>query len=204
MDRRERDFRLGADLDRPLRAQRAQLIVAVVLGAALVLIPVLLLGRARTIGAPIVPGPESSANANADFVDPGVLVEEDAGGPTVVISDARMLSCHDPGPKKTAPEQCDKPDALDAALKSAIKDGASCATAGGGTIVYALDLTIARKKGAIVTTPKEGRTMKNARVVQKCAEHVKDKLDQTSLDGAKHEHARYRLSIIATYPGAVL
>ena len=60
-----------------------------------------------------------------------------------------------------------------------------------------------KRKALNVATPKEGRTMKNAKVIAACQSAVKSKLQSLSLDPIQHAHARYKIAITATYPGAV-
>ena len=52
-------------------------------------------------------------------------------------------------------------------------------------------------------TPKEGRTMKNTKVVSACQSAVKGKLQAVSLDAIQHAHARYKIAVTASYPGTV-
>src|SRR5262249_2596130 len=129
---------------------------------------------------------------------PGVLDEK------LVIGEAKTLSCHDPGPKKTAPEQCDHVADLEKAFAKAIEENSSCVTkdVGGGTIIYIADLTF-KKKTVTVATPKEGRTLKSPKAATSCEKAVRNRLANLPFDTIKHEHARYRVSITATYPGPV-
>ena len=74
--------------------------------------------------------------------------------------------------------------------------------AGGGTIEYVAEMSFKRKSLAIAT-PKETRSFKNQKVVAACAAAVKAKLGAQSFDGIVHQHARYKVAITASYPGAV-
>jgi hypothetical protein len=190
-------IRIGVDDEKPARVQY---IVAGVLAVSLVVIPLALLNRSRTVGKPIAASPSASAADSSDLVLGG---PEDAGASEVQLSAIKFVSCHDPGTKKTPPDQCDKPDGLEAAFKDAVKDAQSCVPDGtGGAIAYVADIGFTRKKGAIVVSaPKDGRTLKSGKVAQKCAELVREKLEQEPLDAVKHEHARYKLSLVATYAG---
>ncbi|MDF2694480.1 MAG: hypothetical protein K0S65_2863, partial [Labilithrix sp.] len=67
---------------------------------------------------------------------------------------------------------------------------------------YVADVAF-KKKSVAVQTPKEGRTLKNPKVAGACEKAVKAKLAGLAFDAIKHEHARYRISITATYPGSV-
>jgi hypothetical protein len=122
----------------------------------------------------------------------------------LVIGEPKNLSCHDPGPKKTAPEQCDHVVELEKAFAKAIEDNLSCVSkdAGGGTIIFVADVTF-KKKLVSVATPKEGRTLKSLKAAAACEKAVRTRLAVLPFDTMKHEHARSRVSITATYPGPV-
>jgi hypothetical protein len=188
---------LDAQVDRPARLQ---MIVALILGLVLVAIPLYLWRRPRA----------ESISVNAGAIDAGALPAVTAASPStgpeekLVIGDAKILSCHDPGPKKTPPEQCDHVVELEKGFAKAIEESASCVPreAGGGAIIYVADVGF-KKKSVAITTPKEGRTLKNAKVAGACEKAVKSKLSSLPFESMKHEHARYRVSITATYPGSV-
>jgi hypothetical protein len=190
-------IRIGLDDEKPAHAQY---IVAAVLAVSLLVIPIALLNRSRTIGKPIAPSPSASAPDPADLV---VAAPEEPTAPEVQISAFKFTSCHDSGAKRTAPEQCDRPDALESSVRAAVKDAQSCVPDNtGGAIAYAFDVGFTKKKGSVVVSaPKDGRTLKSGKVAQKCADLVREKLEQQPLEQIKHEHARYKLSLIATYPG---
>lgn len=188
---------LDAQVDRPARLQ---MIVALILGLVLVAIPLYLWRRPRAESIAVSTG---GADAGALPVLPGApstSTEE-----KLVISEAKILSCHDPGPKRTLPEQCDHVVELEKAFAKAIEENAACVgrDAGGGSIIYLADVGWSKKKSIELTTPKEGRTLKNAKVVAGCAKAIKGRLSTLPLESMKHDHARYRVSITATYPGPV-
>jgi hypothetical protein len=176
------------------------MIVALILGLVLVAIPLYLWRRPRA----------ESIAVNTSAADAGALPAVTAAttaGPEekLVIGDPKILSCHDPGPRKTAPEQCDHVTELEKAFAKAIEENASCVPrdAGGGTIIYVADVGFAKKRSVAVSTPKEGRTLKNPKVAGTCEKAIKGRLSSLPLESIKHEHARYRVSITATYPGSV-
>jgi hypothetical protein len=186
---------LDSQVDRPARLQ---MIVALILGLVLVAIPLYLWRRPR---AESIAAATSSTDAGALAVTGATTGATDE---KLTIGEAKTLSCHDPGPKKTAPEQCDRVAELEKALAKAIEENAACVPkeAGGGTIIYVADVTF-KKKSTLVTTPTEGRTLKSVKVAAACAKVVKAKIAGLSFDTVKHEHARYRVSMTATYPGPV-
>jgi hypothetical protein len=188
---------LDAQVDRPARLQ---MIVALFLGLVLVAIPLYLWRRPRAEAVVVTTG----------AVDGGALpavtgAATSAADDRLVIGELKMVSCHDPGPRRTPTEQCDHVVELERAFGKAIEESASCVPrdAGGGTIIYVADVTFKKRGGIVVTTPKEGRTLKSAKVAGACERAVKNRLAAAALDAAKHEHARYKVSITATYPGTV-
>ena len=188
---------LDAQVDRPARLQ---MIVALILGLVLVAIPLYLWRRPRA----------ESISVNTGITDAGALPAVTAATATgsteekLAIGDARILACNDPGAKKTSPDQCDHVVELEKAIAKAIDDSVSCVPrdVGGGTLIFVADVGF-KKKSVAISTPKEGRTLKNPKVASACEKAVKNKLGSIPLDPMKHEHARYRLSITATYPGSV-
>ncbi|MDB4944507.1 MAG: hypothetical protein JWP97_4041 [Labilithrix sp.] len=180
------------------RPARLQMIVALVLGVVLVAIPLYLWRRPRA-DTLAVPGPPDAGLA----VEAGAAVTEESGDKPAV-GEVRVLACQDPGPKKTAPGECDRLPDVEKALTKAIEDTAACVTkeAGGGTIVYVADVSF-KRKAINVATPKDGRTLKNARAVGVCQAAVKSRLSAMPLDTVTHAHARYRIAVTATYPGTV-
>jgi hypothetical protein len=183
------------------RPARLQMIVALILGLVLVAIPLYLWRRPRaeSIAA------SGAADAGVDPAGsgaPAATAPVDDGKPT--LGEAKSILCQDPGPKKTAPEQCDHVVDIEKALAKAIEESASCVPrdAGGGTIQYVADVSF-KRKALNVATPKETRTMKNTKVITACQAAVKARLGTLSLDPIAHAHARYKIAITASYPGTV-
>jgi hypothetical protein len=147
--------------------------------------------------------PPASAMAVEDARAPEALL--DAGGPSPVkVSEARILACHDKGPKKTPAEQCDHVAAVEQALERAISQTASCGSSSvvGGTIEYVADVSFLRRKIKI-SLPRSGRSLHDAKAVGACGVAVREAMDSLSLDSADHEHARYKISVTATYRGKI-
>lgn len=183
------------------RPARLQMIVALILGLVLVAIPLYLWRRPRAESI-------AASGANDAGVDPASTgaappaPAPDESKPT--LGEVKSLLCQDPGPKKTTPEQCDHVAEVEKAFARAIEESASCVPkdAGGGTIQYVADVSF-KRKALNVAAPKDGRTMKNAKVVAACQSAVKGKLQALGLDAIQHAHARYKIAITASYAGAV-
>jgi hypothetical protein len=185
-EKRPRD---GVAYDRPARLQ---MIVALVLGLVLVAIPLYLWRRPR-VESPVV---VSDADGGPALAAPAPPAEDAGGG--ITLADPKVLECHDPGPGSTPPERCDHLVDFEKAFAKAIQDAASCTTSP-GTVPYVADVSFARKKQPIhLTINKDGRTLK-AKSAPNCTAAVKKNLANASLDGMKHEHARYKIEIVATY-----
>ena len=189
---------LDVAADRPARLQ---MIVALLLGLVLVAIPLYLWRRPRAESIAASGTNDAGIDPNAAAAVPVTTTDGDAK-PT--LGEAKSILCQDPGPKKTAPEQCDHVVEVEKALAKAIEESASCApkSEGGGTIQYVADVSF-KRKAIGVATPKDSRTMKSAKVVSACQSAVRSKLQALSLDNVNHVHARYKIAVTASYPGAV-
>lgn len=180
------------------------MIIALILGLVLVAIPLYLWRRPRAEAIPVSTSTSSAAVGDAGSAG-AVMTTSVAAVPELpklaVVGDARVLSCHDAGPKKTHPENCDHLSEIEAALGKAIEETASCVPkeATGGTVQYVAEVNF-KKKSIALFTPRDGRTLRNAKVVASCQAAVKAKVQAVSLEGVKHEHQRYRVAITATYP----
>lgn len=185
---------IDAQADRPARIQ---MIVALFLGLVLVAIPLYLWRRPRAESIPVVVGASDTGVTGIPTAAAAVPEEK------LILGEPKTLSCHDPGPKKTPPEQCDHVLELEKALARAIEESSSCVPkdAGGGTMIYVADVQF-KKKAVLVSTPKEGRTLRSSKVAGVCERAVKGALSALPYDSLKHDHARYRISVTATYPGA--
>ncbi len=185
----------------PERPARVQMIVALLLVLVLVAIPLYLWRRPRAES--IASGGASAAPAET-VSSPPPVTSTSPGEEKVTVGDVRIISCHDPGSRKTPREQCDHVAAVEQALTKAVEESASCVPkeAGGGTIQYVVDVSF-KRKGATVTTPRDGRNLRNAKAVSACHSAVKARLSALALDGVAHQHQRYKLEVTATYPGPV-
>jgi hypothetical protein len=183
------------------RPARLQMIVALLLGLVLVAIPLYLWRRPRAESIAATGSADAGTDPNAAAAAPATAPADDA---KLTLGEPKSVLCQDPGPKKTSPEQCDHVVEVEKAFAKAIEESASCVPkdAGGGTIQYVADVSF-KKKALNVAVPKDGRTMKNAKVVSACHAAVKSKLQALSLDPIAHTHARYKIAITASYPGTV-
>jgi hypothetical protein len=93
---------------------------------------------------------------------------------------------------------------VELALEHAISQTASCSSTStaGGTIEYVADVSFLRRKVKI-SLPRSGRSLRDRKVVGACAIAVREAMDAVPLDGADHEHSRYKISVTATYRGKI-
>jgi hypothetical protein len=184
------------------RPARTQLVAAAALGLVLLTTGLVLWRRPHGAAeGASSDAPEGSATGLAPE-DAGLQAGLDAGripGP-VLLSEARVVACHDRGPKKTLPDDCDRLVGLEQTLSRAIEQAASCVPqeVPSATIEYVADVSFPRHTLRI-SLPRAARSVHDLKVVGACAAAVREGVPASSLDGVGHEHARYRISITATY-----
>lgn len=130
--------------------------------------------------------------------DAAAIPRERAEPGGVTVEGPVFVACGD-STTKPPKEPCDRLPSIEKALLQAIEDTKSCAVGNdGGSIVYLFDLHFKRTRVALAT-PKEGRTMRDSKVVSACMSAIKAKLAPLSIEAAPHVHLRYRLSFTANY-----
>jgi hypothetical protein len=134
-----------------------------------------------------------------DAGSPIVAVDAGSSSP-VALSDARVVACHDRGPKKTPADQCDHVASIEKALANAVEESAACVpdSASGGTIEYVADVSFSRRKVSVIL-PRAGRSVSDRKVLSACATAVRSAMYHLPLEGVDHQHARYKISVTATY-----
>ena len=195
----------GDGFPTPERPARGQLVAAAIVGLLLAAGGLYLWRRPHAADA--AGGEAASPSASALAVEDahGAAAMLDAGAPSpVALSEARVLACHDKGTRKTPADQCDHVATVEQALAQAIAQSATCSAsaASGGTIEYVADVSFLRRKVRI-SLPRTGRSIRDRKVVGACGAAVREAMDAVALDGADHEHARYKISVTATYRGKI-
>ncbi len=192
----------GLSDDRPARAQ---LVGALLVGLLLVTAG-LYLWRRPSMSVESAPGDAlaaASASATTAFDAATSFALPEAGVPAPVgLSDVRVLGCHDKGPEKTPPDRCDHVGPIEQALSRAIEQSATCVlpSASSATIEYVADVSFSRRKVRVIL-PRAGRSVRDLKVVGACATAVRSGMQSVAFDGVDHQHARYKISVIATYRG---
>lgn len=192
--------RPGADAS-PDRPARVQLIAALLLLLVLVVVPLYLWRRPRAAATSEDKNAAALALASAQIADTAVPSADPKlhARDGVTVSDAKILACHDPGSKRTAPGACDHVPTFEAAIAKAVLDSASCVPQGtAGAITFHVDASYARHKNPIRVTYAHEATTLSPKIAQACAADVKKALSPSSFDQT-HAHAKYDLAIDATY-----
>ena len=118
-----------------------------------------------------------------------------------------MLECHDRGAKRTPPEQCDHVAGFEKALGEAIVASHECVPpdAGTGSIEYVADLSFGRRRTPVtVALPRDGRTFQSPKIAKDCAAGVRARLAGFPVGPLPHEHARYKIAMVASYAGTTV
>jgi hypothetical protein len=147
--------------------------------------------KGRPAPPPAVPPSGAKAASQSASAAPAV------GGPS--LSEVRLVSCHDKGSKKTAPEDCDRLKPLEDALMKAVRESADCLPddASNASIEYVADVSFSKKRVRVLV-PSAHRSVKQ-RTAARCAKSVKKLLADLPLADVDHQHAQYKLAVTATY-----
>lgn len=188
---------LFAEQDRPARAQ---LLAALLLGIALIAAGLYLWRRPHAADAASIEAASASALAMVDDAAVSPPAADAGSASPVALSEARVLGCHDRGPKATPPDLCDHVTSVEQALARAIERSAACVPPSGSasTIEYVADVSFSRRKVRL-SLPRAGRSLRDRKVVGACAAAVRGGIQDVPLDSADHQHARYKISMTATY-----
>ncbi|MGZ3448332.1 MAG: hypothetical protein ACXVEF_01965 [Polyangiales bacterium] len=195
---------IGGRVQRDVRLQAA---LALVVGIAVVAIPLFLWGRGKK------KGPDAAASASASaaqvddagppaviFGDAGASLAIDAGGRMVTFGEPHYLKCQDPGPTKTSPEKCDHLGAIEDVVTKTIAERVSACLPGlaqSTAVDIVVDVSFKKKKVRI-KEGKEGSTMPVAQRKKLVACFDKG-LTPPNFDQIAHAHQRYVFSFLATF-----
>ncbi len=197
-----RTLTLGGRVQRDVRLQAA---LALVIGIAVVAVPLFIWGRNKKHGgageAPSTSASIEDAGApTVIFGDAGTQVAVDAGGRSVAFGEPRYLRCQDPGPNKTAPEKCDHLGPIEELVTKAIAErGATCIPplSNSQTVSVVVDVHFKRKKMKI-KDGKEGSSMPAA-TRKRMISCIEKGLAAPNWDAIGHAHQRYVFSFLATF-----
>lgn len=195
---------IGGRVQRDVRLQAA---LALVVGIAVVAVPLFIWGRGKKHNAdPTAASASTSASVEdagaptVSFGDAGAQLSIDAGGRTVTFAEPRYLKCQDPGPAKTAAEKCDHLGAIEELVTKAIAErvGTCLPTlATSQTVNFVVDVSFKRKKMRL-KDGKEGSSMPAAQR-KKLVSCIEKGIVAPTFDAVPHAHQRYLFQFAATF-----
>jgi hypothetical protein len=189
-----------AEIDKQDRASRWQMLGMLIMGMVLIGVPLYFWRRPAQsrADAPVQAPSLSEALPFAPTTTAG-LIDSGAEPKTAFsLGEVRILSCRD---AHKDVNECGKLPALEEALSKAVREHAAClpAAAGGGSVQYLADVNFTKKRIGILT-PRDGRSVHNAKLLRPCTVAIKHSLDALALASIEHAHLHYKLSVVATYP----
>jgi hypothetical protein len=188
---------------------RVQVILALVAALILVAVPLYLWRRPQPASLPSADAaPVGSAGLLPPPLSSGLLADPtraplvgSSTAPRVEVAPIKTLKCQSPGPGRTPPERCDGIRFFEDALSRAIRDSAACAPSSksGYVASFILEAHFGKKRTNLFfgksTTLSKARRKELLRCVEKS-------LPTPDWDRIPHQHQRYALNAVATYPPA--
>jgi hypothetical protein len=170
--------------------------VMLILGVLLVAVPLYLWQRPKK--SETTKESEQPAASAPVLLPPSAPPADKVAG--AQLGEMRVLSCRD---ARRAAEECDRVLSFEQAFGKAITDAAQCLpeSAAGGTVQYVAEVHFGRRKVSL-SAPRDGRTIRNAKLLTTCVATIRKSLDNFAFDGVQHGHLRYRVAVIATYATA--
>lgn len=194
---------LGGRVQRDVRLQAA---LALVVGIAVVAVPLFLWGRGKK------KGPDTAASTSVSaitddagppaviFGDAGASLSVDAGGRTVTFGEPRYLKCQDPGPTKTPADKCDHLGAVEELVTKTVADRLSTClptVQASQALNVVVDVSFKKKKMRL-RDAKEGNTMPSAQR-KKLISCFDKGIVMPNFDQIAHAHQRYVFEFLATF-----
>lgn len=181
---------------------RVQTIIALVAGLVIVAVPLYLWRRPAQGGRhePATPLVDAGVGLLLDGATPYVpLVDASTATPPVKLTPFKTVKCQDPGPGKTPPERCDHVTFFEDALGRAIRENALCApTADKGlSVSYVMEIDFRRQKLKLYHGQSSSVPRTKTKDLFRCVEKA---LPTPEWDTIPHQHARYVVTVTATYP----
>jgi hypothetical protein len=181
------------------------MILGLVVGLVLVAVPLYLWRRPEHAPLPASSGAPATASASAATMSAGTGVPyvptaaPAALEPKVKLEPFRTVRCSDPGPGKTPPERCDHITFFEDALSRAVKENVTCAplTKTGAQVSFVLDLDFRKKVRKLNRGKSTSLSKDQSKELFACIEKA---LPTPDWDSVPHQHARYVVSLTASYP----
>ncbi len=175
------------------------MIIALVAGLVLVAVP-LYLWRRPDPNAAIDEAAAVDGGAAIDGAVPYVpLIDAAAMTPKVKLSPFKTIRCLDPGPGKTPPERCDHITFFEEALARAIRENVLCApsTKAGTKVSFVMEIDFRRKKRKVYYGKSSSVSRGRSKELFRCVIRA---LPTPEWGTLPHQHAKYVINVIATYP----
>ena len=169
----------------------------------LVALPIYLFRRPKPIG----PLP-FEAGARALSFDAGLLADGSASLPVdagalkrLTLSEPKIIRCVARNGGRVSEERCDHVNALEDTLSRAIRENLACAPVSTTpfTVSYVLSIDFERNKLHLWAGRSGTLKKRSASELVRCVEHA---IGQPDLSTLPHQHERYDVNVIASYPGA--
>jgi hypothetical protein len=176
------------------------MIIGLVVGLVLVAVPLYLWRRPEPGSTESEqPAAEDAGLATVDGAVPYIPLVDAAAAPRVKLGPFEILRCQDAGPEKTPPERCDHLEFFEKGLARAIEDNAMCApsTKTGATISFVMDISFRRKELKLYRGKSSSLAKAKTEELFRC---VKKALPTPEWGSIPHQHARYVITVKATYP----
>jgi hypothetical protein len=203
------------------RPVKVQIIIALVAGLVLVAVPLYLWRRPQPETIPSAdaatvssapPGSFGAGPSGQGFPPglspgsvpgaplPGGAVSPDAGGGSrIEIAPVKTLKCQDPGPGRTPPERCDSIRFFEESLTRAIRESQACAPSSKSSYVvsFVLETTFSKKRQNLFLGKSTTLSKGKRKDLLRCVERA---LATPDWDRIPHQHAKYTIDAVATYP----
>jgi hypothetical protein len=186
---------------------RGPVLLGIVAMLLLMALPIYLWRRPKPMAVPRL---EEVARAEVDrggsVVGPGpgagaaVAVADAGAGKKLMLLEPRVVRCFHQGGGRVSGERCDSPAPFQDMLARAIRDNLPCAppTASSYTVSFVLSVDFERKSTHLWAGRSGSLKKRNAADLIRCIEHAIAPPDW----GTTHQHAKYDINIVASYPGA--
>jgi hypothetical protein len=188
------------------RPVRVQIILALVAALVLVAVPLYLWRRPQPASIPSADAATSTGAPPAvptptPQVGEGAAQGEAAPGAGIKLemSPVKTLKCQDPGPGRTPPERCDGVRFFEDGLTRAIKESAACAppSKNGYVVSYVFEFHFGKKRTNLFFGKSTTLAKSRRKEMLRCVERS---LPTPDWDRIPHQHAKYTLNTVVTYP----
>lgn len=186
------------------RPVRVQVILALVAALVLVAVPLYLWRRPQPAN---IPSADAATMSSSQLLPPPVSSNDPSPqqlvaapvGPAIQIAPIKTIKCQDPGPGRTPPERCDGIRFFEDSLSRAIRDSASCAppSKSGYVVSYNLDFHFGKKRANLSLGKSTTLSKSRRKELLRCVERA---MQTPDWDRIPHQHLKYTINAIATYP----